>query len=532
MPQDNLPPELCTETRTSELTDLFGDARPQALGLIVLAHPDPSRVGDVATLPGLAAGDAEPLSRQRPVFAPPGRSGPFRPLAESHLSRKPWVFQTSGTDGQVVLQPAGSRTRLDIDGQPVDGPRHFSREEIEDGVVMVLSQRVALLLTTVNPLPSSRPRFGLVGDARTLEPVRQGIQTASDLDVPVLLRGETGTGKELVAQALHHAGRRRQGPFIAVNMGTLAPSLAAAELFGSAKGAYTGADRKRLGLFRSADGGTLFLDEIGDAPAEVQVMLLRVLEDQKIQPVGSAESHAVDVRIVAATDARLEQAIADGSFRAPLLHRLAGLRIDLPPLRRRREDIPRLLAHFAALERETLGVASSASQALPAHLIARLVAYHWPGNVRQLRNLARQYVVAQHGGTLDDFVKDLDRLPDPPLPNAAAAVDVAPSSAGPPAPAPAAKRRWFRKRTDVGEDELLATLRRHDWQLRPTAEALGVSRATLYRLIDACPGIRKAADLERGEIEDALATFGDLDAAAAHLQVSPQGLKRRWKDLS
>ena len=521
------PPDFYTETRTSDLSNPLEELRPHVLGLIILAHPDSARVGEVATLPGLLTGNAEPLSRQDPLFAQPGGSGPFRPLAESHLSRKPWKLEPLGDSGGVRLQPAGSRTRIHLDGLELEGPRDLSAHELEDGVVLVLSQRVALLLTWVDPLPPSLPDYGLVGASRALTRVRQQIQSAAALDVPVLLRGETGTGKELVASALHQAGNRRDRPFVAVNMGTLSPSLAAAELFGNVKGAYTGADRTRPGLFLGADGGTLFLDEIGEAPPEVQVMLLRVLEDHQVQPVGGTTRQSVDVRIVAATDAKLEQAMEEGRFRAPLLHRLAGLKIDLPPLRQRRDDIPRLLVHFIAQERASLGVATPARE-LPASWMSRLVRFDWPGNVRQLRNVARQQAIAQHSDSMEDFLRELDDLLESSGPASGNRSPSITTAMQPKAP----KRRWFRKRTDVSEDELLDALKRHGWQLRPTADHLGVSRATLYRLIDDCPRIRKAAEIERSEIETALAANGhDLDRAAVQLRVSPQGLKRRWKQL-
>ena len=197
---------------------------------------------------------------------------------------------------------------------------------------------------------------------------------------------------------------RRERPFVAVNMGAIPPSLAAAELFGAEKGAFTGANRARRGFFRSADGGTLFLDEIGETPSEVQGMLLRVLETGEIQPVGSENPRKVNVRVLAATDARLEMEIAEGRFRAPLLHRLNGFEIRLPPLRERLDDLGRLLLHFLRQEMENLGenfslVASGNPRGpwLPAPLVAQLAMGHWPGNVRQLLNITRQLVIGNRG---------------------------------------------------------------------------------------------------------------------------------------
>src|SRR6185436_13729067 len=171
------------------------------------------------------------------------------------------------------------------------------------------------------------------------------------------LRGETGTGKELLARAIHQASSRRAAPYFALNMAAIPASLAAAELFGAAKGAFTGADRRRVGYFGRAQGGTLFLDEIGELPADLQPLLLRVLENGEIQPVGGEETLRVDVRILAATDANLESAIEEGRFRAPLFHRLSGYELRLPSLRERRDDIGRLFIHFLRQELAALGEA-------------------------------------------------------------------------------------------------------------------------------------------------------------------------------
>src|SRR6185312_10546599 len=212
-------------------------------------------------------------------------------------------------------------------GEPVHGERVFTEREIEDGVVLLLADRIALLLHRFQPLFEAVPRYGLVGESETLLETRRQIRQVADLDVPVLLRGETGTGKELVARAIHQASVRRDRPYLALNMSAIPSSLAASELFGAAKGAFTGADQKKRGYFSRASGGTLFLDEIGEVPPEVQPLLLRALESGEIQPVGAEEIQRVDVRTIAATDSDLEAEIASGRFRAPMLHRLSGYEI-------------------------------------------------------------------------------------------------------------------------------------------------------------------------------------------------------------
>jgi two-component system nitrogen regulation response regulator GlnG len=311
-------------------------------------------------------------------------------------------------------------------------------------------------------------------------------------------------------------------------MAALPPSLAAAELFGAARGAYTGADRRKTGFFESAQGGTLFLDEVGEMPPEVQVLLLRALETREIQPVGSVETLPVDVRIIAATDAALEAAIREGRFRAPLLHRLAGFEIRLPALRERRDDVARLFFHFMAEESKALGGMDSGSPERPwppAELVARLVEHDWPGNVRQLRNVTRRLLIARRDGLGD---KEMGRLADQMLQEPAALGPSAPPSpmAGPP-PAAAPFARRYRKPSEVSEAELLEVLEAHRWQLKTAAGALGISRGALYRLIETSQ-VRKAADLAPSEIAEALARRGgDAAAAAGDLKVSPQGLKRR-----
>jgi two-component system nitrogen regulation response regulator GlnG len=425
--------------------------------------------------------------------------------------------------------------------EPVDSEASFSAAEVERGVVLLLAGHVALLLHRFRPVfPESLPRYGLVGLSDSLLDLCRQIARVADLDVPVLLRGASGTGKELVAAALHRASSRRDRPFLALNMGALPASLAAAELFGAARGAFTGAEHVRRGYFRRAHGGTLFLDEIGETPQEVQPLLLRALESGEIQPLGSEEPARVDVRVLAATDADLEQAIAAGRFRAPLLHRLGGYAIRLPALRERRDDIGRLFFHFLREELAVLGEerrltdpGPDAQPWPPAAWIARLAAASWPGNVRQLRNVARSLAIDSRGAVegaaevrLPSEIEDLlreDRSPaEPGLPVA-------------PADAPARERTIravFRSPQDVSEEELLAALAANRWQPRATARQLGISRPSLYFLLDTFPSTRKAMDLSREEIAEAGARCGGLPREmAALLHVSEAGIRRRMKQL-
>jgi DNA-binding NtrC family response regulator len=221
---------------------------------------------------------------------------------------------------------------------------------------------------------SSGTHSALIGGSRVMRRLQELISRAANASLPVLIRGESGTGKELVARELHSRSDRKRGPFVAVNAAAISASLIESELFGHVKGAFTGADRPREGVFRQADGGTLFLDEIGDMPAPVQTRLLRVLQESVVQPVGSEELFKVDVRVLSATHQDLEVAIEEKAFRQDLYFRLRGIELTLPPLRQRQEDILLLAQAF-------LG----SNHRFDRRATAALIEYNWPGNVRELK---------------------------------------------------------------------------------------------------------------------------------------------------
>jgi two-component system nitrogen regulation response regulator GlnG len=234
----------------------------------------------------------------------------------------------------------------------------------------------------------------MVGTSAPMRRLYADLGRAARNSVPVLLRGESGTGKELAAQALHHDGQRRGGPYVAVNCAAIADSLLESELFGHEKGAFTGADRCHAGAFERADGGTLFLDEVGDLSPSAQAKLLRVLQDQTFHRVGGSQPVQVDVRLVSATNRNLEALVRDGRFREDLYYRLNVLPIALPPLRERAGDVPLLVKHFLRLRARQTG----ARLHLLPEALALLRDYPWPGNVRELRNaLLYAAVHAVHG---------------------------------------------------------------------------------------------------------------------------------------
>lgn len=234
----------------------------------------------------------------------------------------------------------------------------------------------------------------IIGEAPAMQEVFRAIGRLSQSNITVLINGESGTGKELVAQALHRHSPRRENPFIALNMAAIPRDLMESELFGHEKGAFTGAQGQRRGRFEQADGGTLFLDEIGDMPPETQTRLLRVLADGEFYRVGGHTSVRVDVRIIAATHQNLEQLVKAGRFREDLFHRLNVIRIHLPRLADRREDIPRLLEFFLHKAAEELGVEPKILRPETESYLSRLP---WPGNVRQLENICRWITVMASG---------------------------------------------------------------------------------------------------------------------------------------
>jgi len=293
----------------------------------------------------------------------------------------------------VRLRDLGSRN-----GTFVDGVRITEALLTRNHVVML--DELALTFEPSLPTRSPRPRlsaFGaLFGESMPMRAVFEQLARVAPTELSVLLLGETGTGKELAAQGIHEASARRGGPFVVVDCGSIPESLAESFIFGHERGAFTGADTARSSPFEIASGGTIFLDELGELPLAVQTKLLRVIAERRIKPVGGSRWRSVDVRVIAATRVDLARAVNEGAFRSDLYFRIAQMRVDLPPLRERREDLPGLVAKMVGSVASPCAVGAVTSETLE-----RLMRHDWPGNVRELRNAVEVACALAEGGPIE-----------------------------------------------------------------------------------------------------------------------------------
>jgi len=290
----------------------------------------------------------------------------------------------------------------------------------------------------------------IIGDAPSIEAVRRTIRNIADTDADVLIVGETGTGKELIARHLHQQSQRHRHKFVGVNCGAIPESIIESEMFGHEPGAFTGARGRRIGKFEYAGGGTLFLDEIESMPVALQVKLLRVLQERVLERLGSNESIPVDVRVIAATKSNLKALVAAGRFREDLYYRLDVIELHVPPLRARREDVAPLFNHFVLRASARYG---REPRPVPAGVMHRLTARAWPGNVRELQNVAERYVLCPDDVDLGNGAEPDDGGESSPLARRVAAIEKS-----------IIAEELSRRRGDIGA----------------TYRALGLARKTLY----------------------------------------------------
>jgi two-component system nitrogen regulation response regulator GlnG len=320
----------------------------------------------------------------------PGRDGlSALPELRSIVPEAPVVVMTAFGDLETAVRAVNAGA-FDYLVKP------FDLESVSRIVAQALAERAQRAPTGADrPAATLADRGLLVGSSPPMQEVFKQISLVAPTDLPVLITGETGTGKDLAARAIHAHGPRRDRPFVAASLGALAPSVIESELFGHVRGAFTGATADRPGLFAMADGGTLFLDEIGEAPIDLQVKLLRALETREVTPVGAATPRTLDVRVIAATNRDLAAAIAAGTFREDLYHRLHVFPIHMPPLAARGDDIETLAGHLLARH-----AAGRPEQTMSAGFLAAIRDRPWPGNVRGLKHAIEYAAVVARGGTL------------------------------------------------------------------------------------------------------------------------------------
>lgn len=537
-------PDSGEATLESVVARLAPEYAERVLSLTILFHPDVSRIGEAWEYP---IGDRSPnlvIGRYRPRFAAePGRAG--APLGEAHISRRALRLRQRGDSLELRKLPGACRCK--VAGRELADRVGLDSALLAGGVALQLGNAAVLWLRTG---PPRRPdtlaaASALVGRGPAMRRLRREVARAAATDLDVLVMGETGVGKELTASDLHRSSARAGGPLVAVNMSAIPATLAPSILFGSARGAYTGATRPAPGYFQQADRGTLFLDEIGETPRDIQPQLLRALQQREIQVVGG-DLQSVDIRVVAATDARLSGSGSD--FNPALRHRLGSIEIRVPPLREHLEDLGELLLHFlgesaAAMACEHLLPGEEGDDLLTATWaeVFQLFACHsWPGNIRELANTARQLLVASEerlvlpAAILQRLHAQVEYL-HAPMERLHAAIDST-GTGGNDGESRVAPGGISRSMKEVGVEEFRRTFAGSSHEVAATARALGVSRQAVYRRIEEHPDLRLAADVPETELQAALeAAGGDVRTAARALSVSEQGLRarlraRRWRE--
>jgi two-component system nitrogen regulation response regulator GlnG len=493
----------------------------RAPALTILWHPDVARVGESAIVSGTGC----EVSRLAPLFGDRSPVPAGTPLRDLYLSAREPSLVVRREQERVELLVQSPSAYIKVDGIRLHGRMSLSRAELDRGVIVTLARRIVLCLHLARPTRVAvRGIHGLVGVSDAIDDVRREIDQVADLNVPVLIRGENGTGKGTLAAALVAASPRAGRPFLSLNMGAVAATTAASELFGHERGSFTGANVSKTGLFAAADGGTLFLDEIGLLRPDIQPSLLDVLETCQVRPLGSTRARKIDVRFIAATDTNLERAIAAGTFSEALFQRLARYQITLPPLRQRREDFGVLLVHFLRQAFQKYGepdhLVDASAPWLSASIVATLASRDWPGNIRELENVAGQIVVSSRGQSTAV------------LPGSLRAVLADPGPEGSRS-RPTEGTKPFPESSGISDEQVAEALARSNGSASAAAKILGVSRTTYYELRKRNPLIRSITEIPDDEIlacRDACS--GDLQKAAGRLGVPIKALKDRLAHLS
>ena len=376
------------------------------------------------------------------------------------LDAQPQIVMISGHGTIATAVEATQRGAFDFLEKPLDTDRLLLTVRNALAHAELVGENARLREAAEN-------RYLMVGTSQALDRVRELVAKVGPTSARVLITGENGTGKELVARALHEASPRRDQAFVEVNCAAIPSELIESELFGHMKGSFTGAFADRAGKFEQADGGTLFLDEVGDMSLPAQSKLLRVLQEGVVTRIGGAKPIQVDVRVLAATNKDLESEIAEGRFREDLLYRLNVVPIEVPALRERIEDVPALVDHFA----EQLGASAGvAGRKFAEDAVRRLQSRAWPGNIRELRNAVERALILASGKVVNSA--DIERL----LPSA--------DGSGVGAALPGGVQTFETFKQEAEKNFLMQQLREHDWNVSETARALKMPRSNLYKKIE------------------------------------------------
>jgi DNA-binding NtrC family response regulator len=508
------------------------------LGLTIAWHPDLTRIGDQYI--GSTEAAVIEMSRFIPIFQQIGSEA--LPIGHGGISRDPVRIVRDANDG-VTICPPNSRMVVEVNGKEIHNPTFLSSAQIEAGAILGLGRAVFICLHWMRCLPKNNPVDGFLGVGSSAIQTRDLIRLAATNDNAVLLLGETGTGKEVAAQGIHSLSKRNAHKMVSVNMAALNESLAAADLFGATRGAYTGAQTTRDGFFSEAQNSTLFLDEIGNTPATVQPMLLRVLENGEYRPLGAARDTRSNARLITATD----QDLYDESFNHALLRRLESFIIRIPPLRARREDIGLLILHLFKDSK----MANIETNQIPPALISDMLNFEWPGNVRQLGNAFKRALLSiqlgefpvlativerpkMTAGISAELRQTRDAAPAEFMPSNASSTPATSntnrinnaSDEGKSAPMERKKIR------DLTEDDIVNAMENHGWTIQYAADDLGISRPSMYKLIESNSQIRRVEQIPAEEIREQLQLANNhVEQCASRLKTPSEALRRHLKGL-
>jgi len=471
---DDAPLPRCDAQRLAfdAVAGAFGSLGRVCLALdrdFLIRHASPGL--DSLLGPGAAARHA-----LRPVeeLLGPELFGPAGPLRAALIAGE----RREGWRAWLRAEPSGTRL-VSLTAAPL---HHVAGACDPDAAYLVVLRSAEQDESTRSGAPSSFA--GAIARSRQMLRVLRKVESLQQSDITVLITGESGVGKGVIAQAIHRSSLRRDGPFVAVNCAALPETLLESELFGHVRGAFTGAVRDRVGRFEMAAGGTVFLDEVGELPLHLQAKLLRVCQERVFERVGDSRSIAVDVRVIAATHRALRLLVQEKRFREDLYYRLRVFPIELPPLRERREDIEPLARYLLG----QVGARSGRSLRFSPEALRALLVYSWPGNVRELENALEYAVTTAPGQTLQP-----EDLPPEVLEGTARAEGDAlevrhppaatapPGDSATPPPHSLDERRTAARRDPPAREQLVATLELHRWRMTEASRALGVSRTTLWR---------------------------------------------------